>query len=73
MRRGDRDPGRRRSSSSLTNPSDRLKIAFVALVGLSGGMMALQGGASLQVIGAMVLGGVVVGGALLWYLLWILG
>ncbi|ELY51896.1 hypothetical protein C494_02146 [Natronorubrum bangense JCM 10635] len=33
--------------------------------------MALQGGASLAVIGLMMIGGLIAGGALLWYLRWI--
>ncbi|WP_436344754.1 hypothetical protein [Natronorubrum sp. FCH18a] len=59
-------------SSALTTPSDRLKGVFVLLVGLSGGTMALQGGASLAVVGLTTIGGIAAGGALLWYLLWIL-
>jgi len=66
---GSRDPSR---SSQLTNPSARAKAGFVLLVGLSGGMMALQGGASPTLVGLMTLGGTVAGGALLWYLLWML-
>ena len=75
MSRGpDRDPRRRTArSSSLTEPSNRLKVFFVLLVGFSGGLMALQGGASLTLIGMMTVGGGVVGAALLWYLLRILG
>ncbi|MFP9191746.1 hypothetical protein [Natronosalvus vescus] len=49
----------------------RMKVGFVLLVGLSGGMMALQGGASLLVIGLATLTGLVAGGALLWYLTWV--
>ncbi|WP_254768973.1 hypothetical protein [Salinilacihabitans rarus] len=51
----------------------RLAAGFVLLVGFSGGLMALQGGASPAVVGASTLGGLVVGGALLWYLLRIVG
>ncbi|MDQ2049490.1 hypothetical protein RBH26_03240 [Natronolimnohabitans sp. A-GB9] len=77
MSRGSgRDPSRRGRgsvrSSALTSPSDRVKVAFVVLVGLSGGMMALQGGASLAVVGLAAVGGLLAGGALLWYLVWIL-
>ena len=74
MSRGpDRDSRRRAAdSSALTDPSGRLKAFFVLLVGFSGGTMALQGGASLAVVGLMTVGGVVAGAALLWYLLWIL-
>ena len=74
MSRGpDRDSRRRTAdSSTLRNQSGRLKALFVLLVGFSGGTMALQGGASLAVVGLMTVGGVVAGAALLWYLLWIL-
>lgn len=47
----------------------RLKAGFVLLVGLSGGTVALQGDASLPVIGLAILGGAVAGGVLLWYLM----
>ena len=72
MRRGPgRDAGTASSGSELTRPSAWLEAGFVLLVGLSGGMMALQGGASLTVIGLMMIGGLIAGGALLWYLRWI--
>lgn len=45
-----------------------LKTAFVGLVGLSGGLVALWGDASLPLIGASILGGLVVGFVLLWHL-----
>ncbi|WP_254524808.1 hypothetical protein [Natrinema caseinilyticum] len=67
-----RGPGPRRGPSrwwNRANGADRLKAAFVLLVGLSGGLIALQSGASLSVIAAAILGGSVAGGALLWYLL----
>ena len=70
-RGGGSGPGSSRAGA-LTSPSDRLKAAFVLLVGLSGGMMALQGGASPLVVGLTTIGGMVAGGALLGYLLWIL-
>ncbi|WP_339102645.1 hypothetical protein [Haloterrigena salinisoli] len=75
MSRGpDRDSRRRSAdSSSLTEPSIRLKGVFVLLVGLSGGTMALGGGAPPVIVGLMTVGGLVAGGALLWYLLWVLG
>lgn len=66
--------GPRRGSSRSrpsTSAADQLKATFVALVGLSGGLIALQSDASLPVIGAAILGGVVAGSALLWYLVWI--
>ena len=40
-------------------------------MGLSGGLMAVQGGATLAMIGAATVGGLLAGGALLWYLAWI--
>lgn len=49
----------------------RLQAGFVVLVGLSGGLMALFGGGSVLVVGASTVGGLVVGGCLLWYLRWI--
>lgn len=39
----------------------KLKIALVAVVAASGGLMAIHGGASLPVVAAAVLGGLVVG------------
>ncbi|MFD1565053.1 hypothetical protein ACFR99_16065 [Haloarchaeobius amylolyticus] len=59
-------------SSTQQNAADQLKIVFVLLVGLSGGLIAFQSDASLVVIGLAILGGVVTGGALLWYLVWIM-
>ncbi|PCR89242.1 hypothetical protein [Natrinema ejinorense] len=58
-------------SSGVTDGARQLKAVFVLLVGLSGGSIALQSGASPLVIGAAILGGVAAGSALLWYLLWI--
>jgi len=58
-------------SSGITDAATQLKAAFVLLVGLSGGLIAFQGEASPVVIGAAVLGGIVAGSALLWYLIWI--
>jgi hypothetical protein len=46
----------------------RLQIGFVVLVGLSGGLVALQAGASTLQIGAAVVGAFVLGGALLLWL-----
>jgi len=67
-----RGPGRGSSrSSDLSDGGDQLKAVFVLLVGLSGGLVALQSDAPLPVIGAAILGGIVAGGALLWYLIWI--
>ncbi|MDF9744021.1 hypothetical protein [Natrinema salsiterrestre] len=58
-------------SGTLTDAAGQLKAAFVLLVGLSGGLIAVQSDASLPVIAAAILGGIVAGGALLWYLIWI--
>ncbi|SEH15937.1 hypothetical protein SAMN04487967_2322 [Natronorubrum sediminis] len=55
-------------ASSQTQLSDRLKGAFVLLVGLSSATMALQGGASALSIGLATIIGLVAGAALLWYL-----
>ncbi|MXV61247.1 hypothetical protein GS429_04050 [Natronorubrum sp. JWXQ-INN-674] len=69
MRRG---PGRDASqTTALTSPSARVAIGFVSLVGLSGGMIAVQGDAPPVVIAGTVLGGLIAGAALLWYVYWI--
>jgi membrane associated rhomboid family serine protease len=49
----------------------RLKIGVVLLVGASGGLIALHGGAGPLVLVAATVGGLVVGGLLMWYLSWI--
>lgn len=61
MRGSRRSPGDR-------DGRKRLRWGFVALVGASGGLVALQGDASLPVVGLATLAGALVGGALLWYL-----
>jgi len=48
--------------------SRRLKVGFVALVGCSGGLVALTAGATAPQALAAVLGGLLVGGALMAYL-----
>lgn len=58
----------RACASSQTQLSDRLKGAFVLLVGLSSATMALQGGASARSIGLATIIGLVAGAALVWYL-----
>jgi hypothetical protein len=68
MSRGPRGSSR---SSNVTDAAGQLKAVFVLLVGLSGGLIAVQSDASWPVIGAAILGGIVAGGALLWYLVWI--
>ena len=61
-----------RSSRSADdeNGRRRLQAGFVLLVGVSGGSIALQGGASPVGIVLATLGGLACGGALLWYLTW---
>ncbi|WP_247009293.1 hypothetical protein [Halorientalis litorea] len=46
----------------------RLRIGFVALVAVSAGLITLQGDPPLMVVGAAVVGGVVVGVILMWFL-----
>ena len=46
----------------------RLKVGVVLLVGLSGGLITSQGETDLSVVAAAVLGGLVVGAALVWFL-----
>jgi len=46
----------------------RLKLGIALLVGVSGGLVALQGDASLPVIGGAVVGATLVGAALAWYI-----
>ncbi|RQG91294.1 hypothetical protein EA462_04720 [Natrarchaeobius halalkaliphilus] len=85
-RRPDRESGRRRREGNDRSPSRRsdsrfggddgrtgrrrLGVAFVVLVGLSGTTMALQGGASPSTVGLATAVGLIAGGALLWYLIW---
>ncbi|MFT4890231.1 MAG: hypothetical protein ACI9YT_001145 [Halobacteriales archaeon] len=45
-----------------------LQTAFVLLVGFSGGLVALSGDASVALVGASVLGGLVVGVVLVWHI-----
>ncbi|ELZ02459.1 hypothetical protein [Natrialba asiatica] len=66
-RRGPRSDSSDRNQRRLR----QLGAAFVLLVGLSGGMMALQGDASLLTAGVVILGCLVAGSVLLWYLHWI--
>ncbi|WP_336025217.1 hypothetical protein [Halobellus salinisoli] len=49
--------------------SKRLKLGFVGLVGISGALIAVQGGGSEAVIAAGFAAGLVVGAVLLWFLL----
>ena len=44
------------------------KIITVLLVGLSAGLIAVQSDGSLETVGAAIVGGVVVGAVLVWYL-----
>jgi hypothetical protein len=48
--------------------SRRLRVGFVLLVGLSGGLVSLQAGPTLVQFFAAVLGGLLVGWLLLWFL-----
>ncbi|WP_394739640.1 hypothetical protein [Natronococcus roseus] len=67
-----RGPDRRSPQSSVvTSPSTRAGIAFVLLVGLSSGLIALHGEASPTEIGTAIGIGLVAGSGLLWYLHWI--
>lgn len=63
---------RRGGDSGRGGPDDRgltrFGAAFVALIAVSGGTMALQGGASLWLVGATMVGATLVGASLLWYL-----
>lgn len=45
-----------------------MKLGGVLLVGLSAGLVAIQGDASPQAIAAAIAGGLLVGGVLVWYL-----
>jgi len=49
----------------------QLKIAFILLVGLSGTMMGVYGGGSLELITLTTIVGFVAGVALLWYFSWL--
>lgn len=46
----------------------RVKVGFVVLVGLSAGLISLQGDPSLPVIGAAIAGGLLVGALLTWFI-----
>ena len=48
-----------------------LAAVLVLLVGLSGTMMAIQGGASATMVGLTTIGGLLVGGVLAWYFAWL--
>jgi hypothetical protein len=60
------------SESERATARTRLKVGFVALVAVSGGLVALRGDPTLpQLVGAVV-GATLVGGALLWFVVRIL-
>ncbi len=61
---------RRRRPPSARVDNTRSRAGFVTLVGLSGGLMALQLRASLLVVLVMTAVSLVLGYALLWYLSW---
>lgn len=46
----------------------RLQVGFALLVGVSGGLVALQAGGSLVAVLGATVGGLLVGAALTWYL-----
>lgn len=45
-----------------------VKLGTILLVGLSAGLISVQGGAAVRLIAGSVFSGVLVGGALVWYL-----
>lgn len=45
-----------------------VKLGTILLVGLSAGLISVQGGATMGLIAGSVLAGLLVGGALVWYL-----
>ncbi|SFR54934.1 hypothetical protein SAMN04487947_2176 [Halogeometricum rufum] len=56
------------SDEERTAASTRLKVGFVLLVAASGALVALQAGGTPLYIGAGFVGGLVLGGALLYFL-----
>lgn len=48
--------------------TNRLRAAFVVLVGLSGGLIALSAGAGVLLAGGATLAALVLGAVLVWYL-----
>jgi len=46
----------------------RMKVGSVLLIGVSAGLITSQGDASLQVVVAAVVAGLLLGGVLVWYL-----
>ena len=64
---------RQRERSDEEDGNRRLAIAFVILVGLSAGTIALQSDGSWLQVGVFILGGIGVGGVLAWYLTWMVG
>lgn len=60
--------GRSTRDRGNENGGRRLKGGFVLLVGFSGGMIALQAGASPLVVVAATIAGFLAGFALLWYM-----
>jgi hypothetical protein len=45
----------------------KVKLGLTVLIGISAGLVTLQGDATLPIIAGAVLGGMVVGGALVWF------
>jgi len=55
------------SSEERASVTRKIKLGFTVLIGLSAGLVTLQGDPSPAVIGGAVLGGMVVGWLLIWY------
>lgn len=56
------------SRSDRAKTLRRLKVGTVLLVGLSAGLISVQGDASLELVAGAVVGGLLLGAALVWYL-----
>lgn len=55
------------SSEERASFALKVKIGFTILIGLSAGLVTLQGDPSPLLFGGAVLGGIVVGGLLVWF------
>lgn len=55
------------STEERQSKLQKIKIGIAVLVGVSMGLVALQGGASLPVIGGATVAGAALGGVLAWY------
>ena len=56
------------SSADRARTLRRVKFGTVLLVGLSAGLISAQGGAAIELVAGSALAGLLVGGALVWYL-----